>query len=976
MEAPRQPFYEVLDELIKKVGQTPGRLAELTCTVDPRTGDRIEASGLSRKTIESWREGTVKRPREWRDLLRLAQAMRLTKAEVNRLLTAARHATVDALWDDATSHNDGSALALLATWRQEQTPPAVAPPRRTPFLTVPPPAPVIGRAEEFARLTQVVTGGPAICVLYGMAGVGKTALAIKAAHELRSAFPDGVLWAQLDKSDVMSVLLAFAEAYSGVVSEYRDPLTRSASVQRLLAPKRALLLLDNADEVKELEQLLPPPGSRCSVILTSRSRPFLNREAIQINLKPLDAGRSYDLFAHQIGPRRAEDERPAIEQIITMMGGLPLALKLIARDLAEIPSLTVQEYYEGLQDERLRLETLTDYSDASVRSSFEVSFKRLQAPHQQLFCALAVFRGNDFAVEAVMRVAQQPIFAVRKALTYLHSQSLIEASPAQGGAERYRLHPLLALFAREKAGTALPNYHQRAAHHFVECAIIHRFDYGRLQLEWENIVVALDWVAGQEDWPTFGRGLEALTAINLGVVGFLDARGYWERAKDWLARALTNLDAASNTATRAILQFKAGVFALRLADYRAAQAQLEGALNALQALEPDDQILLSRAYTCEALAQLHLKEHGPAGAQRWSQAGLALLANAEAPALKHELGYLQIRHATALAQNGELIAARQAILDTLQTAGLLPPHATAARISAYLTLGMIANIQGERSMAEAYWRAGIQEAEAIGDINRQARLWQNLGNLTDEQGNFAHSIDHYQRALALYQQTGDVAGEGLVAATLAYTLLVQQGEVEQALPYLARAEQLARNHALPEVALYANVNRAYWHLQVGNDDAANELLTTALQLSQQLQDTRSEGEILRLQALVAQRQGDHAEAFALLRRALEAVDSTSLEAGIIWRAQGDLYSLLGDFQAAAAAYTQSSTLLTPYPLEQARTQISFARLAIAQAAWSSAQQLLAEAKSAIEPLHPQRELETICSLRQQLSNHSEGLSLK
>ena len=112
--------------------------------------------------------------------------------------------------------------------------------------------------------------------LRGMGGVGKTALAARLAYQLREHFSDGVLWARLDTSDTLSVLAAFAAAYGQDVSPHRDVAGRAAAVRGILAGKRVLIVLDNAEESAQIRPLLPPSTGQIGVIiwnrLSSRSR--------------------------------------------------------------------------------------------------------------------------------------------------------------------------------------------------------------------------------------------------------------------------------------------------------------------------------------------------------------------------------------------------------------------------------------------------------------------------------------------------------------------------------------------------------------------------------------------------------------------------------------------------------------------------------------------------------------------------------
>ena len=136
-------------------------------------------------------------------------------------------------------------------------------------------------------------------VLEGAAGVGKTALAGRLAYRLRPYLPDGVLWARLDTSNPMSILRLFAAAYERDVTAYDDLESRSAAVRALLADKRALIVLDNAQSSQEIQPLLPPSGS-CAILVTTRRRHLALTGARRFHLEPFAVEETLVLFARML----------------------------------------------------------------------------------------------------------------------------------------------------------------------------------------------------------------------------------------------------------------------------------------------------------------------------------------------------------------------------------------------------------------------------------------------------------------------------------------------------------------------------------------------------------------------------------------------------------------------------------------------------------------------------------------------------
>jgi NB-ARC domain len=183
----------------------------------------------------------------------------------------------------AEKAKDQAASKLRAFWPDAPATASAPAPVAKPlpiFQAVPAPPTLVGRDAELAQLTSAILAGQRLCVLRGMPGVGKTALAAQAVYELRDHFPDGVLWAQLDKSETKDILHTFASAYGRDVSEYQDIGTRSAVVREIFAHKRALIVLDSTFNTDDIRALLPPSTSPSAVIITTTNRrvlPFLAR---------------------------------------------------------------------------------------------------------------------------------------------------------------------------------------------------------------------------------------------------------------------------------------------------------------------------------------------------------------------------------------------------------------------------------------------------------------------------------------------------------------------------------------------------------------------------------------------------------------------------------------------------------------------------------------------------------------------------
>lgn len=935
-------FYEVLTEFVKRGGHTSGQL------------ERI--SGVPKQTIVSWLDGRVKKPRSWQDILRLAVAMRLNEPEANRLLRAVSRPPVAELLRDAQKEQNKEIIELLAFWSTADHSPS-APATLTHSLANAPfqaPAKIkdlVGRTDLLKSLRKVLVSGGQVCLLRGMGGVGKTGISIQLAYELRDLFPDGVLWANLsnalingqrDTSVLMGALGTFAQAYGRDVNAETTLADRSRVVREVLANKRVLVVLDNAESTEVVEPFLPPSTGLPSVLITTRNRRMLASQALAYDVEPFDQATSLEMLSEIIGADRVAEEQAGAEKIATLLGGLPLALRVVASDLVETTSLTLNEYYELLLDERTRLENLADWEDASkdIRASFAVSFKRLPPPLQGLYVSLAVFSGSDFSVAATAAVVNLPLVRVKKEMGRLRSLSLVELASAGWREDedahltvalddalfedRYRLHALLKLFAAEKMadlGLDEATLQGRAARYFADLAERHGLSsFQQLDLDWHN-VWGIMRVAARLEWvDELIQGVAGLTQINLGAVGFLDTRGYWEEASYLLRAEAALADFAVDKTAVAINCYKQGVFALRRADSELAERHFTAGLAQLDGLQETEAVVRHRAYLCEAMSEMLMKQDMVAAAE-WSRRGVEMLTRLDSSAARPEMGYLYIRHASIIGRMGQF---NDAIVALDKGLSLLPEAPTAARVSGLMTLGVIHNILGDAQSALEHWEAGVADAKAIGDNRRLAGLWSNLAIHKEHTGELLEYIAYVEQARDLYEQIGDTAELGRVCSNLGFVHTLY-GEFERAKGYLDRAVAISESHQLPDLTLFVNINLARWHLAQGWLDEVAPYLEKARQLCEQMQFGRWLAEVYRLESRLLLSQEDAKHALISIKKSLASAGEHdhTIEQGRSWREKGNILFTLDDKIAAKEAYQKSLSFLDENRFEQARSQLAF-----------------------------------------------------
>ncbi|GGO92254.1 AfsR/SARP family transcriptional regulator [Wenjunlia tyrosinilytica] len=295
-------------------------------------------------------------------------------------------------------------------------------------------------------------GVPDILVISGPPGVGKTALAVRLAHRLRERFPDGQWYAPLDgaqgnprdPADVLADLLLAAGVEAGAIP---DGLQQRASALRArLADRRVLVLLDDAADTAQVRPLLPGrPGS--AVLVTSRRRLGTLDGVKALPLAPFTPDESARLLERLVGAERVAEEPAATEELTRTLGGLPLALRITGARLAARPNWTLTRFAGRLHDEQRRLDELA-FGDLAVRASLELSYTALGARARTAFRRLGLIGAHDVAAWT-LGVLTDGTDGEELVEELLEAGLLIPTGVDDCGEPRYRLHDLLAVYARE-----------------------------------------------------------------------------------------------------------------------------------------------------------------------------------------------------------------------------------------------------------------------------------------------------------------------------------------------------------------------------------------------------------------------------------------------------------------------------------------------------------------------------------------------
>ncbi|MCG8926419.1 BTAD domain-containing putative transcriptional regulator [Lentzea sp. CC55] len=307
-----------------------------------------------------------------------------------------------------------------------------------------------GRESE---LRQLCAPGPqttvVISAIEGMAGVGKTKLAVRAAHQLVRRYPDVQLWADLHgfdadelPADPSAVLESFLRLLGVSGAQIPESLEERAALYRdRLAGKRALVLLDNAAGEDQVLPLLPG-GATCMVLITSR-RTLLRLDGVRsLFLDVFTAAEALALLSRIAGEDRVQADREAAERIAELCGHLPIAVALAAKRLARRPQWTMRDL----------LTQLERGGGLGARGVFDLSYQALPENQRRLFRLLGLHPGEDVTAESAAALAGLTAFEAGDLLETLLDEHLLQ----QHTPGRYSLHDLLRAYAAEQVAAAEP----------------------------------------------------------------------------------------------------------------------------------------------------------------------------------------------------------------------------------------------------------------------------------------------------------------------------------------------------------------------------------------------------------------------------------------------------------------------------------------------------------------------------------------
>ncbi|WP_020523599.1 AfsR/SARP family transcriptional regulator [Catelliglobosispora koreensis] len=661
-------------------------------------------------------------------------------------------------------------------------------PRDTPHFT--------GRTAELSALLSTLDAGQTVVIqaIDGMGGVGKTALAVHAAHQLSPKFPDGQLFidlhghtpgqAAVSAEGALDVLLRALGVPPGGLQTKDEKASRWRAE---LAGKRILVVLDNAADAAQVAPLLPgAPG--CTVLLTSRRRLVELDDARTLSLDVLSAADAIALFTASAGAQRIGGDNETVAEIVRLCGYLPLAISIVAARLRHRPTWTLAALAERLRDEHRR-PALLEHEGQGVFTALSLSQHYLSEQQQRFFRLLGLNPGPDIGVHAAADLAGLPLLETELCLEELVDMHFL----LQHEAGRYRLHDLIRDYARAIVAEVPPSEQDAAR--------------GRLFDHYQNATLtAAGFVAQGQVNPRLPEQFSRADFIRTE-----------EHARAWLSTELANLISVAGQANGLGQHETAYLIAEGLHGYLDRAGRLrEGLVLTGHALAASVHL----STLAQASARLaHGKLLGLVGD---NDGGIAILIESldlfraegsDAHSECSAANALAIMHAK-MGQFDEAFGYFALALSAAERAG---DRAREAVI--HNNMGRVANELRRFESSLAHLKRALELAEETGQLHAANLALGNMGIIHGQRGEHAEAVRFFERAQQISREQGFRSSEARDLGNLAKALFL-----------MGRKEEGLRSH-LEAIAIQREIGDLYGEAFSQNNLCAAYCELSAYQLA-------------------------------------------------------------------------------------------------------------------------------------------------
>lgn len=604
-----------------------------------------------------------------------------------------------------------------------------------------------GREPELAGLGSLAAdrGGAAVVItaIDGIAGIGKTALAVHFAHRVASAFPDGQLFVNLrgfdpdhPPLDPGDVLARFARALGADPSQLpADPDELAALYRSQLSGRRILVVLDNAASTGQVRPLLPGTAG-CLAIVASRNR-LSGLTAVdgaqRFTLDMLPPGQAVTLIARVAGDERAAADPAATRRLAELCGRLPLALRITADRAATHPHLSMADLADELATEHDRLDVLAaDEQTSQVRAVFSWSYRALAPAPARAFRLLGLHPGQDISTAAAAALLDAPVSETRQLLRTLTGGHLLEET----GRDRYQFHDLVRLYAAECAHAGEPEPHQVAAICRLLTWYLHAADAFRRTFNPDNRQVLLD------PPPSLCR-----------PPAFTTHRQAWH----WAESEFANLVPALRQATRVgddVLAWKLPVTVQVIFGLLGHAADIIPGLRSALTISRKLGDRTAETWVLASLAEAYLEVGQPDEAIECCQDALAISAGTSDWYSQWEAWHLE---GTAYLELGRFSEAVDRLQQSLATARQAFDLRTEGM--SLIWLGAVHECLGSFETAISLREQAVTALKQARNRWQYAYALHQLAEACHHHGRASDAIDHYQQAQAIFREIGDRRAE-------------------------------------------------------------------------------------------------------------------------------------------------------------------------------------------------------------------------
>ncbi len=807
-------------------------------------------SGVPKTTIVNWTTGRVSRPRHWRDLAAVAEALQLSESELDRLLAAAGYppvATLLALASDPVEQQ------LLRFWRHEPSakgpalvavsePPPVQSARRPALESRPAhnlPAALtsfVGREAERAYIRSLLAQPDCrLLTLSGPGGIGKTRLASEIARGFlgpATPYPDGIYLVSLASLRLSEHKLSDSSPLAGAIAASIGlPLSGATppaeQLLQALQNKAMLLVIDNFEHLLPMAGLLSDmlayaPGIK--LVVTSREILKLYGEwiyeleglATPPGEAPLATGyASVELFAQRARQRDQgfdlADALPHVAHICRVLAGNPLSIELAAAWVRLLGCKRLAREIDTSLDILTTQSPNVPERHRSLRATFEHSWRLLDPLERASFARLTVFSGG-FTAAAALAVASVPLTMLER----LSDVSLIQ----RGGADRFMLHELLRQFGAEHLpeGDVIGARHMRyfadlAEQHEPalslgepEAGAIVEADLGNLRAAWRMAVALPDAAA-------IGQLLDALATLD-------ELRGRLLEGRDGLELALRALlhEPSLDELLLGRIELRLARLCEQLAQYETAQAYATASIARFERVGAADRAAMAGVTLgsilhaigdnrgAVRLLEQSLQVFRALGHRRGQEEALYALCFPYDWLEDGQVDVLELaEESMALAQQlGDLRGLARcryflgnACIGAGEYQRALEHYAESQELSQMIgdtvgvanclkNRGMAAQTLGQFDAAEESMQAAMAIFARIGDQRGLANSLYNLGTVAEDRGRHREAQDYLQRSLGLYRRLGRAVAEAVVLGALSRVVLAL-GDERQAMAQVRQA---------------------------------------------------------------------------------------------------------------------------------------------------------------------------------------------